>query len=134
MRTPDGRPGMQATYWNNTEWQGEPVAHAVMTEPINLSNGGATVFAPGVNLENFSARYEGTFTPVQDEVLTLREGSDDKIRIWVNDSLVIEQWRSRHRIDYMEHEQTFRAGQTYRIRIDYSSSWQRLARLTPSSS
>ena len=119
MRTPDGRPGMQATYWNNTEWQGEPVAHAVMTEPINLSNGGATVFAPGVNLENFSARYEGTFTPVQDEVLTLREGSDDKIRIWVNDSLVIEQWRSRHRIDYMEHEQTFRAGQTYRIRIDY---------------
>ena len=119
MRTPDGRPGMQATYWNNTEWQGEPVALAVMTEPINLSNGGATVFAPGVNLENFSARYEGTFTPVQDEVLTLREGSDDKIRIWVNDSLVIEQWRSRHRIDYMEHEQTFRAGQTYRIRIDY---------------
>ena len=119
MRTPDGRPGMQATYWNNIEWQGEPVAHTVMTEPINLSNGGATVFAPGVNLENFSARYEGTFTPVQDEVLTLREGSDDKIRIWVNDSLVIEQWRSRHRIDYMEHEQTFRAGQTYRIRIDY---------------
>ena len=52
-------------------------------------------------------------------MLTLREGSDDKIRIYVNDSLVIEQWRSRHRIDYMEHEQTFRAGQTYRIRIDY---------------
>ncbi len=119
MRTPDGLPGMRVTYWNNTEWQGQPATTGVLTEPINQSNGGATVFAPGVNLEHFSARYEGTFTPVQDEVLTLREGSDDKIRIWVNDSLVIEQWRSRHRIDYMEHEQTFRAGQTYRIRIDY---------------
>ena len=110
---------MTATYWNNTEQQGEPVARAVMTEPINLSNGGATVFAPGVNLENFSARYEGTFTPANDEVLTLREGSDDKIRIYVNDSLIIEQRQSRHRIDYREKEMTFKGGETYRIRIDY---------------
>ncbi len=119
MRTPDGLPGMRATYWNNTEWQGQPATTGVLTEPINQSNGGATVFAPGVNLEHFSARYEGTFTPTQDELLTLREGSDDKIRIYVNDSLIIEQWKSRHRIDYREHEMTFRAGETYRIRIDY---------------
>ena len=119
MRTPDGQPGMQATYWNNTEWQGIPAATTVMTEPINQSNGGATVFAPGVNLENFSARYEGIFTPTRDEVLTLREGSDDKIRIYVNDELVIEQWKSRHRIDYKEKEMTFKAGESYRIRIDY---------------
>ena len=119
MRTPDGRPGMLATYWNNTEWKGTPAATKVMTEPINQSNGGATVFAPGVNLEHFSARYEGTFTPTVDEVLTMREGSDDKIRIYVNDELVIEQWNSRHRIDYREEEMTFKAGKTYRIRIDY---------------
>lgn len=119
MRTPDGQPGMQATYWNNTEWQGIPATTTVMTEPINQSNGGATVFAPGVNLENFSARYEGIFTPTRDEVLTLREGSDDKIRIYVNDELVIEQWKSRHRIDYKEKEMTFKAGESYRIRIDY---------------
>lgn len=119
MCTPDGLPGMRATYWNNTEWQGTPAAVTVLTEPINQSNGGATVFAPGVNLEHFSARYEGVFTPTADEVLTLREGSDDMIRIYVNDQLVIEQWKSRHRIDYREHEMTFRAGETYRIRIDY---------------
>ena len=119
MRTPDGQPGMQATYWNNTEQEGTPAAKVIMTEPINQSNGGATVFAPGVNLENFSARYEGTFTPVSDELLTLREGSDDKIRIYVNDSLMIEQWQSRHRIDYKETEIMFKAGKTYRIRIDY---------------
>ena len=119
MRTPDGRPGMLATYWNNTEWKGTPAATKVMTEPINQSNGGATVFAPGVNLEHFSARYEGTFAPTVDEVLTMREGSDDKIRIYVNDELVIEQWNSRHRIDYREEEMTFKAGKTYRIRIDY---------------
>ena len=119
MCTPDGLPGMRATYWNNTEWQGTPAAVTILTEPINQSNGGATVFAPGVNLEHFSARYEGVFTPTADEVLTLREGSDDMIRIYVNDQLVIEQWKSRHRIDYREHEMTFRVGETYRIRIDY---------------
>jgi len=49
--------GMKAIYWNNLDMQGEPVAEAVMTTPINQSNGGNTVFAPGVNLTNFSARY-----------------------------------------------------------------------------
>ena len=119
LRTPDGLPGMKATYWNNTEWEGEPAATAVMTEPINQSNGGATVFAPGVNLEHFSARYEAVFTPTETEKLTLREGSDDKIRIYVNGEMVIEQWKSRHRIDYKERDITFEAGKTYDIRIDY---------------
>ena len=45
MRTPDGLPGMRVTYWNNTEWQGQPATTGVLTEPINQSNGGATVFA-----------------------------------------------------------------------------------------
>ncbi|MBR1688516.1 MAG: glycoside hydrolase family 3 C-terminal domain-containing protein [Prevotella sp.] len=119
LHTPDGQRGMRATYWNNTEWEGEPAATAVFTEPINQSNGGATVFAPGVNLEHFSARYEGWFTPTEDETLTLREGSDDKVRIILNGDTIIRQWQSRHRIDYRQKEIRFRAGQRYNIQIDY---------------
>ena len=55
LTSADGSKGMKATYWNNAEMKGEPVATAVMTSPINQSNGGNTVFAPGVNLTNFSA-------------------------------------------------------------------------------
>lgn len=119
ISSPDGHKGMKATYWNNTEMTGEPAATAYMTEPINLSNGGATVFAPGVNLEYFSARYEGTFTPTYDETLTLSIGCDDKARVILNGDTVINRWKSRHRIDYQQVVRKFKAGETYTIQIDY---------------
>ena len=40
---------------------GTPVATATYTAPIHLDGGGATVFAPGVELNNFSGLYTGTF-------------------------------------------------------------------------
>lgn len=119
MVSPDGQKGMKATYWNNEDMSGEPAATAYLREPINLSNGGATVFAPGVNLEHFSARYEGTFTPAEDETLTLSIGCDDKARVILNGDTVINRWKSRHRIDYQQVKRKFKAGETYTIQIDY---------------
>ena len=119
MVSPDGQKGMKATYWNNEDMSGEPAATAYLREPINLSNGGATVFAPGVNLEHFSARYEGTFTPAEDETLTLSIGCDDKARVILNGDTVINKWKSRHRIDYQQVKRNFKAGETYAIQIDY---------------
>lgn len=125
--SPDGRKGMKATYWNNTGMEGEPAATAYMTEPINLSNGGATVFAPGVSLENFSARYEGAFKPDADETLTLSVGCDDKARVIVNGDTVINRWKSRHRIDYQQVNMKFKAGETYNIQIDYVQEYDMAA-------
>lgn len=119
IKSPDGQKGMKATYWNNTEMEGTPAATAYMHEPINQSNGGATVFAPGVNLEHFSARYEGTFTPEKDETLSLSVGCDDKARVILNGDTVINRWKSRHRIDYQQVKRNFKAGETYTIQIDY---------------
>ena len=119
IKSPDGQKGMKATYWNNTNMEGEPVTTAYMREPINLSNGGATVFAPGVNLEKFSARYEGLFTPDQDETLTLSIGCDDKARVILDGDTVINRWKSRQRIDYQQVKRNFKAGKTYTIQIDY---------------
>ena len=119
ITSPDGRKGMKATYWNNTEMEGEPAATDLLTEPINKSNGGATVFAPGVNLDHFSARYEGTFVPEEDETLTLSIGCDDKARLILNGDTIINRWKSRQRIDYQQKVVNFKAGQTYNIHIDY---------------
>ena len=119
ITSPDGQKGMRATYWNNTTMDGEPVATDLLREPINKSNGGATVFAPGVNLEYFSARYEGKFTADKDETLTLSVGCDDKARVILNGDTVINRWKSRHRIDYQQVTRKFKAGETYTIQIDY---------------
>lgn len=117
--TPDGNRGMKATYWNNTEMEGAPVNTVVITQAINLSNGGATVFAPGVNLEQFSAKYEGTFTPTSDETLLITMGSDDKARLIVNGDTLINNWRARNRINETKREFNAKAGETYQFQIDY---------------
>lgn len=119
MHAPLGSRGMQATYWNNVNMSGQPAATVTLTEPVNLSNGGNTVFAPGVNLERFSARYDGHFVPTADETLTLRVAADDKVRLMVNGDTLIDIWKVRHRIQEGTAELRVKAGEQYRIQIDY---------------
>ena len=119
VQTPEGGKGIRGYYWNNTEMKGTPVTNTVITNPINLSNGGNTVFAPGVNLENFSARYMGTLIPTEDETLTLRVGADDKVRVMVNGDTLVDIWKVRQRIQEAQPTLTVKKGVSYRIQIDY---------------
>ena len=117
--SPLGPKGLQATYYNNTEMQGTPAATITLTQPVHLSNGGNTVFAPGVNLENFSARLDGTFVPTRDETLIFDISADDKLRLLVNGDTIVDIWKVRHRIQGAKKELSVKAGQHYRIQIDY---------------
>jgi beta-glucosidase len=117
--SPDGRSGLRATYYNNKKMEGEPAATAYLSEPINLSNGGNTVFAPGVNLEQFSARYEGIFVPKSDEKVLFTLKFDDGVRLIVNGDTLINVWRGRDRIQVGERSLQVRAGKEYHIQLDY---------------
>ncbi len=99
--------------------KGEPVATAVMTSPINQSNGGNTVFAPGVNLTNFSARYEGVFTPEQDETLNIRMGCDDGYRLIIDGDTVANVWKGRARVQMLNKPISVKAGKPMKIQVDY---------------
>ena len=120
LHAPLGQKGMQAAYWNNTTMEGKPVTTVHMSEPINLSNGGATVFAPGVKLEHFSARYNATFIPTEDETLYLRVGADDMVRVIVNGDTLVNVWTARQRIQEAMPELKVKKGTNYRIQIDYA--------------
>ena len=119
LRTTSGAQGMEATYWNNTRQSGTPVANVTMANAIHLNNGGNTVFAPGVALENFSATYDGILTAPQDETLFLRVGADDRIRVIVNGDTLVNILRGRQRIQEATPTLTVKKGESYRIHIDY---------------
>ena len=120
LRAPKGQKGMQAVYWNDTTMKGKPVTTVHMSEPINLNNGGATVFAPGVKLEHFSARYNATFIPTEDETLYLRVGADDMMRVIVNGDTLVNLWSARQRIQEVMPELKVKKGTNYRIQVDYA--------------
>ena len=119
LRDPLGNRGLQATYWNNTEMEGVPAVVTRIEGPVRLSNGGNTVFAPGVNLEQFSGRYDATFIPTRNETLSFEISGDDKIRLLVNGDTLVNIWSARQRIQRGKKELSVKAGQHYRIQIDY---------------
>ena len=119
LRSPLGNTGMQAVFYNNTDMSGTPVTTVTLTEPVKLSNGGNTVFAPGVNLENCSARLDATLIPVRDENLIFTISGDDKIRLLVNGDTIVNLWQARQRIQNAQTEFAVKGGAHYRIQIEY---------------
>ena len=59
----DGKKGMKGTFWNNRRMEGKPVTTQYYTQPLAVTTFGMHNFAPGVQLEDFSAKYETDFTP-----------------------------------------------------------------------
>lgn len=110
--------GLKATYWNNMDLSGDVAVTQQLTSPLNLNNGGNTVFTTGVGLHNFTASYEGTFRPKKDGEYALIIEGDDGYRVYVNDKKVIDYW-GEHASAKREYALKATAGVDYKIKIEY---------------
>ncbi len=119
MLSSNGHKGFSATYWNNTDKSGDPVATEVINFPINKSTGGATVFAPGVNLENFSSTYSTVFTPEESgEYIINMTASRGLKSLLINGKRVAKSYGSNPTNDYAYAFQAEK-GKSYDIEIDW---------------
>ena len=59
----EGKKGLKGTFWNNREMEGKPVCTQYYTTPLAVTTAGMHNFAPDVQLEDFSAKYETIFIP-----------------------------------------------------------------------
>lgn len=115
---PDGNPGMRAEYWNNLTMVGSPVNTVNYTSPLHLDNGGNTVFAPGVELTNFTVRAKGAFVAEADEKLTINFNNDDGFRIIVNGDTIHNRWKAEP-LNFRTMDLTVERGKRYEIEINY---------------
>lgn len=113
-----GHVGFQASYWNHPEFSGEAITHLPVHSPFDFHTGGATVFAPGVNLTHFTARYQSTFYPEEDRKVTLKINGDDGYRVFVNGEKVIDYWGA-HGAESRTYALDVQAGRKYDIVIEY---------------
>ena len=119
MKTADGKSGMRITYWNNEKQQGTPATTVYTAEPLNLSNGGATVFAPGVNLEHFSAKVEGQYIAKENETITLSIACDDEAEVIVNGKTQIKIRKHSDKYNLKTKDISMKAGDTLDIVVNY---------------
>jgi len=90
-------PNWQATYWNNMELSGAPVL--VRNESDLSHDWGSGSPAPGVNNDHFSARWT-RWVDFGAGRYRFNARVDDGVRLWVSNSLLIDQWRDQPATEY----------------------------------
>lgn len=119
-----GKQGIAAAYWNNAGREGEAVTTQQIAHPIQKTTAGQHEFAPGVNLEGFSALYQTEFIPKVSEEIVFKCGATGYFELLVNGESLrrYNNWRTLpSRIPYQ-----VEAGKKYTIEIRYAqlNNWQ----------
>ena len=91
----DGKTGIKATYWNDREFKGEIVATEQIVHPIKLTTFGQHQFGTGVQLENFSGKYETVYKPSQSGEIVFKLEACGGFMLMVNGDILarIFMWR-----------------------------------------
>ncbi|MCQ2058419.1 MAG: glycoside hydrolase family 3 C-terminal domain-containing protein [Bacteroidaceae bacterium] len=117
----DSTLGFVARYWN-TQSPGAtdlvPDVVDTMASIFHFDTGGATVFAPGVNLTNFTAEYSTLYTPLESGRIEFVFKNQGAVNLFVNGTRVRRFNSTRGENIYpMDVE----AGQEYKIRVIFTS-------------
>lgn len=117
----DEQTGFRATFWNTRDFSGDVVAIAHFVNPFAFNTGGATVFAPGVNLYNFSAKFETIFTPTETRDIIFQSSASDGFKLFIDGKMVFEQTRPTYGRFSTPNEYVLKAvqGRNYQVKIEF---------------
>jgi beta-glucosidase len=111
-----GRPGLKAEYFDNKDLQGTPVATRVDAQ-LNF-DWFTDAPVPGINTDNFSARWTGYFVPPASAPPPVGARAHDGIRVFLDDRPVADSWRDSS-TRTLTQPVNFEAGRAYRLRVEY---------------
>ncbi len=114
----DGKKGFSAQYWNIITSEGEPVATDILSAPFHLTTMGATAFAAGVNIQNFSARYKTVFKPTKSEDVAFQFQTNGRATLTINGELVVRNVFANNTTNV--YTLKAEAGKSYAIDITFS--------------
>lgn len=110
--------GFTARYWNNVKREGDPVTTTQVTTPFRFCTLGATVFAPGVNLTDFSATYNSVLTPQQSGEVVFEIYTYGSGRLRINGEEV-KRFFNTHGGRSLNYTLQVKAGTPYEIELDF---------------
>ena len=116
---PDGKKGLKGTFWSNTKMEGKPFTTEYYTKPVNVTTAGMHVFAPNLPIEDFSAKYETTFTPKEAGEYVLNVESTGHFEVYINGERKIMQhtWRATPTRTVLNAEK----GQQFKIEVRFQT-------------
>lgn len=109
------RNGLAATYFDNADFTGRTITRIDPTVNFDWGGGSPT---PSMGIDDFSVRWEGQLWAEYSEPVTFYTVSDDGIRLWINNQLLIDNWTDHGETENSGTINLVR-GQTYNVRMDY---------------
>ncbi len=108
--------GLAAEYFTNKNLEGEPAVTKI-DKQINFNWGGGSPF-PGFPDDNFSVRWTGELKAPGTGDYLIDVVSDDGVRLFVNNKLVIDDWND-HAAQSNTYKMHFEKDKTYKIKLEY---------------
>ena len=119
LRGPNGEPGLKAEYFANKTLAGAPVVTRV--DPDVNFDWGLLSPAPGIPVDDFSARWTGKLVATTTGKYRLGAIADDGVRVYLDGKLIAEDWTD-HAPATVTGEVTLEAGKSYDIKMEYYES------------
>ena len=108
--------GLIGQYYNNNNFSGRLLTRV----DLNLNfDWGSLSPDPSIEPDTFSVRWTGFVLPSYSENYTFYTRTDDGVRVWVNNQLVINKWVNQPPTEVSSAPIALKAGQKYSIRVDY---------------
>ena len=112
-----GKRGLRGTFWNNTEMKDKAVTTQQYTLPVAVTTAGMHNFAPNVALEDFSARYETSFSPKEPGEYVVNVEGCGHFEVYINGERKqrVHSWRTTPTRTVIQAEK----GKSYDIEVRY---------------
>ena len=122
--------GLNGAYYNSTDMSGSALIRTDATVNFDWGYGSPD---PAIHNTGFSVRWTGSVLPRYSETYTFSTTSDDGVRLWVNNQLLVDNWGD-HPATTNSGAITLQANTLYDIRMDfYQNSGASVAKLLWSS-
>lgn len=119
----NGQQGMNVRYWNNTQREGDVATQVQLPSPFQFCTLGNTVFAPGVNLTDFSALYEADYHAERSQKLQINLfvcGIGMVNILQGNDTICTLPFKTGHGSRHFSKSFMAQEGQDYHVEIQYA--------------
>lgn len=113
----NGKPGFKVTFFNTKDFSGDAVYRGT-AQTINYNTGGNTQYAPNVNLNDISARFEGEFVSPESGSVIFSVTGDDGYRLYLDNKIVCEDWGT-HAATTKKYTLQAQKGKKYPIKLEY---------------
>lgn len=114
--------GLTASYYDSTTLNNTRVKTIHTESTISLTNSTVTLTTKVARPTNFSVKWEGFVKPFYNEAYTFYSSSNSGVRLWVNDSLIINGWSNASATELSSVPLTLDNSVGYKIRMEYFSN------------